>query len=299
MTDLPPPTDDDLSLALDGEADADLLARIEASPGARARLEELRAAQSLLASSTVAALDDDVVDDLIASAVDTPIAPQHQRTRRPRGAAPWLVAAAVIVLMAIGLSLVWAGRSSDQDKADASFDAVGAEIEQQAGDAGADSSFSERSSGGRSAPDTVSGGHGAATTSGSPSASADTPLLYLGAYASADDLRAATATSLADAQTNGETGLAFGSPSPESGDATGFSAEDPPERAGVDRCAEQLQVTLSMKAAPLQTGYATVDGKDVLVYEFATASARDADRETTLVAAVGADACDQVVIFER
>ena len=53
-----------------------------------------------------------------------------------------------------------------------------------------------------------------------------------------------------------------------------------------------------MKAPPVQTGYATVDDEPVLVYEFATTSART-NKETTLVAAVGVKACDEVVFFER
>ena len=71
-----------------------------------------------------------------------------------------------------------------------------------------------------------------------------------------------------------------------------------PDDAAIDRCAELLQITLSLEGAPLQTGYATVAGEPVLVYEFAATSSSDGS-DTTLVGVVGVDACEQVVIFER
>ncbi|HWJ60692.1 MAG TPA: hypothetical protein VNS19_01885 [Acidimicrobiales bacterium] len=298
MTDPHPLTDDDLSLALDGEADAQLLARIDADPAAQARLEELRAAAQL-SGAPVPPLDDDVVDDLIARAIDTPVAPVVTGTRRSsRRAAPWLVAASVVLLMAVGLSLVWAGRSSDDDQASAARDATEAAADTSGAGSAADSSFSESADTGSAAADGVAGGHGSPTTVAPSTSSASVPLLYLGSYASGDDLRAATADSFTDAwKDNGE--LTFDDPDTESDRTQGRSMADPPSSASVDRCADQLQITLSMEGAPVQSGYATVDGKDVLVYEFATASAKDADRETTLVAAVGADACDEVVFFER
>ncbi|HWJ97653.1 MAG TPA: hypothetical protein VNQ33_05795 [Acidimicrobiales bacterium] len=296
MTELPPLSDDDLSLALDGEADAALLARIDARPEAQARLAELRAAQELLGSASVPALDDDAVDQLVATAVDTPVPPEHGRSRGQRHAAPWIVAAAVILLMAVGLSLVWAGRSDDQDQASASLTSQDSTAEPSAGKAAADSSFSGA---GTAASEVDTGAHGAPTTTVTTvTGTAAVPVLYLGSYPTAADLRTATATSLGDAWKRSDTRLQYDGDDEESTDRTNRSA-NPPAQAAIDRCADQLRVTLSMKAGPIQTGYATVDGKDVLVYEFATASARDADRETTLVAAVGADACDEVVIFER
>ncbi|MGN6693347.1 MAG: hypothetical protein ACTHN0_04150 [Aquihabitans sp.] len=304
MTDLPPLSDDDLSLALDGEADAELLARIHADPEAQTRLDELRAAQALLTGSSIPPLGDDVVDGLVATAIDTPVAPVRTGRTGQRRAAPWIVAAAVILLMAVGLSLVWAGRSDDQDQAGASLTAQDAAAEKTEGTA-ADSSFSDSAAGGSSATDEgPSGGHGSPTTVASPTASADAvPVLYLGSYSSGADLRTATATSLDDAWQKSGARLQYGDTTTEADDEAagrrGLSAQNPPSQSSVDRCAEQLQVTLSMEKAPIQTGYATVAGKDVLVYEFATTSAKDAGRETTLVAAVGADACDEVVFFER
>ncbi len=301
MTDHPTPTDDDLSLALDGEADAELLARIEADPVAQAQLEHLRAAATLLRDARVDPLDDEVVDGLIATAIDTPIAPARPVSGNRSGrATPWLVAAAVIVLMAIGLSLVWAGRSSDQDQASATKSA-----EEKAQDSGAssdgqaDSAFSSGGGTAGAESQVLPGGHGAPTTAAATpdTASPSTPALFLGSYPSGAKLREATATSFMDAWKASGSSLSFDSSDAE-GSGNARSMQRPPSAAAITRCADLLQVTLTMKAPPVQTGYATVDDEPVLVYEFATTSART-NKETTLVAAVGVKACDEVVFFER
>ncbi|WP_421117986.1 hypothetical protein ACE2AJ_11285 [Aquihabitans daechungensis] len=303
MTDHPTPTDDDLSLALDGEADAELLARIDADPAARARLEQLRGAAGLVGDATVPPLDDDVVDQLIATAVDTPMAPPRPASSRASGATPWLVAAAVIVLMAIGLSLVWAGRSTDEDQASATkSDAATLQESSDATESSGGSSDSSFSAGDAGAESEMGlpGGHGApTTTAATASRSADLPVLYLGSYPSGAKLREATARSFADAWKASGSPLVFDADdsAPEDSANARLQQEQPSARA-VSRCADQLRVTLSLQGDPIQTGYATVDDKPVLVYEFATTSARS-DAPTTLVAAVGVDACDEVVIFER
>lgn len=307
MTDHPTFSDDDLSLALDGDADAELLARIEADPEARARLEALRAAAALVATP-VDPLDDRTVDDLISTAVDTPVAPATPRrsSAGSRRATPWLVAASVIVLMAVGLSLVWAGRGTEEDQAGASRTA--ADASQELSDGAADAAFSEdgagADAGAGSSANTAdaeeseaapSGGHGSATTIPT-NPTEGLPVVFLGDYPSGEALRQATATSFAEALAASDTTATFGGSDPDP-DATGRSRSEP-SAASVDRCAQQLQVALSLASDPLQAGYATVDDRDVLVYEFATTSAQDGS-ETTLVAAVGKDACDEVVLFER
>lgn len=297
MTDPTTPTDDDLSLALDGAADAELLARIEASPGAQARLGELRAAAALV-STPVEPLDGDTVDDLVAAALDAPVAPLVRSSSRGNRRTPWLVAASVIVLMAVGLTLVWAGRGTEDDQASA--DRTSAESVQKS-DGEADSSFAESSDGGGSAAESspLPGGHGAPTTV--PPATANTvdlPVSYLGSYPDGDALREATATSFADALRASDSTAAYDSSGRGSGQEQSRAMAKVPSDASVDRCAEQLQITLSLKAGPIQTGYATVDDQPALVYEFAATSARNG-KETTLVAAVGADACNEIVLFER
>lgn len=296
MTEHPTITDDDLSLALDGEAGPELLARIEADPVALARLDAMRAAAAQVAAP-VDPLDDATVDQLVTNALATPVAPARPVAAGPRRATPWLVAASVIILMAVGLSLVWAGRGTEDDQAGASRTAADSSSQESSADA-ADSSFSE-SGGGIGAGSTEaapsSGGHGSATTIAS-NPTEGLPVVYLGEYPSGDALREATATSFADALPTSETAPSFDGADPPPDTAT-RSRSAPPE-AAVDRCAQQLQITLSLETNPLQAGYATVDDRDVLVYEFAATSARDGS-ETTLVAAVGQDACDEVVLFER
>lgn len=279
MTDQPTPTDHDLSLVLDGQADPDLEARVAASPDAQARLEELRAAATAVSTAAVPPLDDATIDGLITTALDAPVAPTRSSAGRPRRPAPWLVAAVVIVLMALGLTLVWAGRGSQDDQASAKFDSVGASI--SVGDQEASGEPRSSFSGGTAADteQAAAGGHGADTTIASSASETPLSLTYLGAFDSGDLLRAATASSLTGAPSTAE-------------------APEAPSDASVDRCAEQLQVTLSLKAGPSRAGYSTVDDKDVLVYEFPATSAVDGT-DTTLVAAVGVAACDEVVIFER
>lgn len=292
MTDHPTPTDDQLSLVLDGEAGEELVARVEADPAARARLEELRRTTDALRASSVPPLDDADVDDLVATALDTPIAPGRPAGPSRSRAVPWLVAASVVILMAVGLALVWSGRSTDDEQA-GSARSSDANAEATLAESAADADASTASGTSEGSP---LGGHGAPTTVPSPQSSrtADLPLTYLGAYASGDQLREATATSFADAAEATQAATAPGTGSTTKADA----APAAPKDAAVDRCAQQLQVTLNMKAPPTGAGYATVDGRDVVAYEFATTSARDG-KDTTLVAAVGVQACDQVVIFER
>ena len=307
MTDHTTPTDDDLSLALDGEASPELLARIAASPEAQARLDQLRAAADRVAGSTVPPLDAGTVDGLISTALDTPIAPSRGASTG-RGPAPWLVAAAVILLMAVGLTLVWAGRGSEDDQASARFDSVGQSISsaESSGSDQADSSFSESAGKSGTAESTgeqtasPAGGHGSATTVVADSGASDLPLVFLGTYPSGNRLRAATASSWADAVEDSDSPLTYSgsTTTPDGGAGRRGMVPAPPADESVDRCAQQLQVTLSLEDGPVQTGYATVEDDEVLVYEFATTSARDG-KETTLVAAVGVDACNEVVIFER
>ena len=290
MNDHPTPTDEELSAAVDGLADDELLRRIAASPEATARLAELQAAADLVAGSAVPPLDDDAIDQLIAGTIDTPLAP----ARRPgRGPAPWLGAAAVVLLMALGLTLIWAGQDSSSDRAastSASVDKSAADLEAtEAAGGGSAAASSTTIVGEMSGRTSTAADTGSPPTTMAPStASAWGAAQYLGTYDDGAALRTATATSFAQAQ------QAY---SVSRGSAPTSDATVPSSKA-VDRCAEQLQITLSLKSPPTASAWATVDGKPVLVYEFATTSAATG-KPTTLVAAVGVDACEQVVIFER
>ena len=270
-----PVTDEELSAAIDGEADPEVIARIDRDPEARARFEELRAAADRVAGLPPVALPDDAVDRLVAGALDVPVAPPAPARGTPR--TTWLVAAGVVLLVGLGLVLVFTGRGGDEDLAssgsDGSFDTVGSAIDEDG--AGADAAPEA------SAEADASSGQAATTTAPSDEAS-DAGVVDLGAYASGEELRAALATSFpATATANRVEG-----------------ARAAASTAAIDRCAEQLQVTLGLDDGPLQVGVATVDDDDVLVYEFAT-TATDDGSPTTLVAAVGTDACDPIELFER
>ena len=275
-TDATPFSDDDLSAALDGEASPEVLAGIEASPEARARQAELGAAAARMAGATVPPLDDDVVDALIAAALDEPAAPSVPAGRRRTGPPVWAVAAGLVLLVATGLALVWSGRQEDQ----VAFKTVGDSIaaDRDAGGATAESSAADEASPGEMVlPDhggTASGagdGTNASTTTTPEASTALAPLVFLGALASSF------------------------APSPL---AAGTQPEAAPADAAVDRCQQQLEVTLELEGGPTARGYALVDGQEVLVYEFDRASFADGS-PTQLIAAVGVDACQQVVFFER
>jgi hypothetical protein len=293
MNDQPTPlSDDELSAALDGEVDADTQARIDADPEAGARTAELAAASELLAGASVPPLDAATVDDLIGTALDAPVAPARpQSAGQRRGPAPWLVAAGVAVLMAVGLTLIWSGRN-DEDQT-ASFDNVSAEI--KSSDSGGASSGSGGGSDAADAPpDHDPTTTGSTADSGEASASTIPPTstrtltaVDLGTFADGDALRAELAEGSEDGWVSSEGTVGDGS-----------ARSSAPTEDAFDRCAEQLQVTLKLDDPAIRMGYATVADKPVVVYEFPTVSSRTGD-PTTLVAAVGVDACEQVIIFER
>ena len=286
-TDPTPLSDDELSAALDGEASDEVLAAIDASPDARARQAELGAAAARVAAATVPPLDADAVDAMITAALDEPVAPSAPSGRRRTGPPVWAVAAGLLLLVATGLALVWSGRQEDQ----VAFKTVGASIaaDEDAGGSTAESSASDQPTAGEMVlPDhggTASGaGDGASpsTTTTPETSAAQAPLVFLGEFGSGDELRTALAASF--------------SPSPLA--STGDAPVDTPPDAAVDRCQQQLEVTLELEGGPTARGYAVVDGEDVLVYEFDRASFADGT-PTQLIAAVGVDACQQVVFFER
>ncbi|MCB0957915.1 MAG: hypothetical protein KDB04_00115 [Acidimicrobiales bacterium] len=284
MTTPPTPfSDEELSASIDGELDADRAAAIAADPHARARRDELAAVAALVAAP-VAPLPAEAVDQLIAVALDPPAAPPAP-ARRIRGPQPWLVAAAVVVLVAVGLALVWSGRNDGEQ---ASFTTVGASIADGGGssateadgagdvaaDVGAESSSTER--GDANAPTTTAPPLTTATTLAPGGTAAALPL---GTFASGDEMRAALAEAFPAT-------------------ATPVEGVEAPPAAAFERCASQLQVTLDLDTDPTHTGYASVAGQVALVYEFATPGFDDG-QPTTLVAAVGRDACDPIAIFQR
>lgn len=280
MNDRPTPlTDEELSAAIDGEASDDVLARLAADPAAEARRDQLLAARDLLADSTTPTLAAAQVDALVGHALDgTSAVPAPARGRR--GPAPWLVAAALAVLVALGLTLVWVGRGSSDEVATSANDSA-----ESSGGASASDEDAFDAISGHAAPEVAdgSGSEAAPTTGSATGLQVDGSLVDLGSFDRPEDLRSALATSFP----------------PFAGPDDGATERSAPRTAAVDRCAEQLQVALDLdEEQRVQAGFATVDGREVLVYEWTTESFQDGTA-TTLVTAVGADACDQVVIFER
>ncbi|CAN5759943.1 hypothetical protein BH10ACT1_BH10ACT1_40530 [soil metagenome] len=299
---LAPLTDEDLSAVLDGEADASITARVAADPEASARLAQLRAAGEALRSSTVTPLAPSIVDGLIGRALsaadevpttaagpDQPsdhavVQPMVAPTRRRTGSMPpWLVAAAVVLLVGVGLVLVWSGRDDGSNEQDTA--AVNTEQADKAADSASGSANGGGSVAGEAPADAPSASpHGEPTTTAAADSSRATALVQLGTFADADALR----EDLKEAFPRPES-----SKGPDDGDleALGLS------QASISRCDTQVRTILSIEGQARNEGVATVDGKQVLVYEY-DATGTDG-RATTLVAAVYPAACDQVLTFYR
>jgi hypothetical protein len=286
MTDHHPPlTDDELSAHLDGIDDGDVADRLGHDEAGRERLERLDRARRALAAATVEPVAPEVADRLVVTALASdgadvvPLAPRLARRAGPPG---WAVAAVVAVLLGIGLTLVWQGRNADDQQAasgptTATDEGVGGNAERSSADltapevakdaAGTDSLLPDHGAPTEASPTTVAPapGPGAATVA-------------LGTFPGPDALRESLATAFP---------------------TTSATTVDPaPTEASLARCAKQMRLTLSLDADPTHQGWATVDGEQVLVYEFPSRSYTDGS-PTTLVTAVGAEACDQVAIFQR
>ncbi len=265
---LPPLSDEDLSAVIDGEAGPGLLARVEADPRAQARLVTLRRAIAGLQGDPVIPLDQATVDQLIARALApaaaevTALPPRASRRTPPS----WLVAAAVVACMAIGLGLVLSDRSNSGTTTIAASDqksSGSADLESEAG-----------------AP---SGPHDLATTVSGNGYEAAIDTVELGSFATDDALRNALKEQF-----------------PGQNTATTGSASAPGSLTDlqVTRCQTQVQNVLSITAEPTHVGQALVAGAAVLVYEF-PASSITGSTPVPIVAAVTVETCAQVFTFQR
>ncbi|MGI8756822.1 MAG: hypothetical protein ACR2MB_13385 [Acidimicrobiales bacterium] len=296
-----PLSDEDLSAALDGEADPDVIARVQSDAAARARTEALRAASTAVAAP-VTPLDPAVVDQLVARALQAadghaagqaavgpmavdpmaPVAPLSPRRGRRAGPPPWLVAAGIAVVVAVGLGLVWSGTRGSTDQATSSG---GAKLDQASRAATSKAGKSARPSADQRAED--SGGvAGQAPLDGTGGGGADTtpPPINLGTFKTSADLRAA---------------LAKGFPTtPATATATA------PRSVQFDRCIEEVRSTLNgarnpapLPARPSHQGYAQVEAQPTLVFEFPTRTYQPG--RTAVVTAVGTNGCEPVLLFVR
>jgi anti-sigma factor RsiW len=299
MNDSPRPlTDEDLSAHLDGQGPADLAARLAADPAATARLHELRAAAGAVRDASVAPLDPDPVDDLVGRALAAPEPAAGRPTdqedqlvvplaHRRRTGPPWLVAAVVVTLMAVGLGLVWSGTRGGgaEDTATGSSD-LGLEVDEAAPESSGDGAAADRDAPGDGAsnPPSTTASDGLAT------AEEAVALPDLGAFETSEDLRASLATAFpASAATT-----------------TAASEAGPITDASVDRCAGLLREVLPVEDDPTHVGFARVGSETVLVYEFeaspdpgSTTTTLAGAPPTTLTTAVRPAACDPLFVFQR
>lgn len=286
-----PLTDEDLCAVIDGVADADLVARVRSDPSARARADQLHAAGEALRAAPLTPLDAATVDALVGRAVDAAapggtagavVTPLERPAAGRRGPAPWLVAAAVVALVAIGLGLVWSGtRTGDEEFATAG-DQVADEVAAPAADGEGDTMASAEDAPGRGDPGEeaeAAAPHGAVPTTAGAAGNESAVLPDLGRYDTAADLRTALRDGFPD-----DVPLTSGTP------------VDSPTRGAVDRCRNQAIVTFDLEGPANEEGVATVDGRQVLVYEFADAAVVDGN---TYVIARGIEACDPVLDFQR
>lgn len=275
-----PVSDEDVSSVVDGLADDDTAARVRAQAGAR--LTAFEDSRRLVGEAGVAPLPADIVDELVANAVaaltdeakddvsstESITTPQQPVRDRARTAVPaWLVAAAVVVMMAIGITLIGTGRNNETAS---KFTTVGSSISAD------DSRAAEESA--ASAPSADAGAAATTTVAGATAGSVSdaTSVTELGDFADPDALRVAL--------------------------RVGFGALDAPSRelptVVVERCQSQAEVTLALTGDPTNVGVATVAKREVLVYVYPY-QVDDHPDVTQIVVARGRDACDPVLTFQR
>lgn len=322
---LPPLSDEDLSAVLDGEAGADVTERAQADPVAQARIDAFRTTRDSLRGAPVPALDRSVVDELVARALDqagttantgtfvtdgggpgkdpmeearpgdnrssddvvVPLAPSRGRSR---GTPRWLVAAAVVALVAIGLGLIWSGRdgggtetaevntSAGQFDAD---DASGAGGSQDEATVESDVAAEEGDSEVGAQPPTAPNPETPTTTPDVTTGSGDPvrAVTDLGSFASLEDLRTSLATS-------------FPTDRLPLGPGVG------PSVAVIDRCQLLMMEVFDLPSEANRFGQATIEGEDLLVFEFAAPSAVDGS-PTTFLTVNEPVSCDARLSFER
>lgn len=292
-TDRPPLDDLDLSAYLDGEDDGDVSARLESEPGGRERLDQLRVARDAVAGADVVALSDDQVDSIVAvaMAVDAdnssddghPVAPVPI-SRRSSGPPMWAVAAVVLALVGIGLTLVWSGRDTGDD--DVAFTEIGASIsDDESADSSSDGDGRESSTASEMAPeasagtDVLEGDSELSTTTAPVGGNAAPTLVYLGEFSDADALREHLRAAF---PTDGA------GPLPDTGVTDDLTA--------AFRCLGKVD-GLFTSGEPTDVGLADVDGSFVVVYDMPYQT--DQGRNTTLVIAVDEISCTPVLTFQR
>ncbi len=287
MNDTTDSLDLDLSLSLDGVASPEIEARLQSDHATLARREQMRRAIELIASPP-SPLDDQAVNSTISAALDgarrnvsadpgvVSMLPSPGSTGSRR-IPPWLVAAAVLILMGVGLTLVYTGRETSTDVA---FQQVGSSLEPDTAlteSADADNTAErEAAAAGAAAPDAADAVSTTSAVSSAGGTSVPT-LVPLGSFESADQLREHLRSGFPEAPpdvTNAEHDLdaAF-------------------------RCLGKIDTMFGTGSEPVHVGLATIAGDRTVVYELPY-KATDG-RQTTLVVAVGELSCIPALSFQR
>lgn len=267
------PLDDLLSADVDGETSPAEHARIESDPELRSRREALKAA------ATVAALPPTplapaVVDRIVEHAMDGSradggrAAPVRSASSGSRARARWrqppvLVAAAVVLLGAIGIGLIVTAPSGRHRTDTSASAAKGLTTDKAAGAEGR----------GVSPPSTRAGGSGSTDQNA---------VAFLGRFASVGELRAALQTTLPPVAS---------APAPEGSQVSSGQA---------DRCATVVEARDPALTRPNRqtTVGASLAGRPLVVLQY-RARAVKSGRQTTRVVALGAAACDEILDIER
>lgn len=291
-----PLTDEDLSAYLDNEVTPEVRARIEADPQALGQVQDLVAARDAVAASRPAPLPSHVVDAMVARALDSfdssgaasseqpdsaPLAPPSSIARARRGrasrSATWMVAAAVVALVAIGSGLIWSGvQSTESSDVAGSADTAATEAERQAA---------------RQDPDSDSDNAEAFFDGAPPTSVEPAEVTDLGSAETPAELRRSLAEGFpADSGP-------VSSPAAEASDG-GAAGEEPITIGQVDSCAQQLGVRHGTGNDVTDVGTATVDGERYLVYDLELAEPHDAGDHLVAVVEIG-HGCAPFITFYR
>ncbi|MCB0978425.1 MAG: hypothetical protein KDB02_13305 [Acidimicrobiales bacterium] len=268
MTEFPSPlTDEEISAAIDGEAEPSVQRRLQDDPVAAARARSLSAARDIVSTTPVPSLDAPTIDTLVNtaleraddptavddSAVSTPT-PLSPRATRVRNLPPnWAVAAVVAVLVAIGVGLVWSGRDDDNGTTVAAAPTTSESVVLGS-----------------------TGGSKPADTSSAPAS-----IIYVGRF----DTNAALRTFLADSI-------------PTKGRLAGPTLA--PTTQSVIRCANQIATIMGAQGigtAPDRQALAKVGDQTLLVYEFDLL--KPTPKASSLISAVDPTACNPAFTFLR
>lgn len=303
---LPPLSDEDLSAALDGMAGPDVEARIQADPSALARLGALRAASEAIGDAptvgpeafdaliiraievgTDPAADARTEDATVVTPPTTPdgvVTPLAPRRRVSAGAQRWLVAAAVVALVAIGLGLVYSGTRDNRTQTAATG------IQQDRNAASGETDATASRDDGKESSGAEANDHAFDAAPGQSGAEA-VPELEADAMEPADLHQLGSFEDVSSLRTMLRAGFPQDAPTVEG---------DRPNNAAVTRCNDFIQTVLgdvSLSPDPDEVGQATVDGDEYLIYEFSVTD--NADVGSKLITAAEPQSCDLLFTFVR